>query len=274
MTAALLRQTRQAVSNFEYCYNGFHGIQQQRTLVVSFPGRKGNRPVGEHPEGRAAFLGNVLNKSNADILHVRSAYDGDYNLANINDDYHVLFDFLCDLKEQKKIERLVLFGYSLGCGPCLWLARRHIADELVLISPGTYTVETLSAIEDSRWKMDFDLFCDKQQTPIIPAYPRELSAKILQGTVIESGRESEPLLVKYLVGLFTQAKVEDVIGADHHIPRFWQDNGLLEGKVLETLRLSPSREVRNNFMNWYSVPDSFKGPIFQPASQEQDSAVA
>jgi hypothetical protein len=241
---------------FEYCYSaapekadGPKGTGE-KTLIVSFPGRKNNRPADISPDQSPTFLWKDLNSSDADVLFIRSVYEGDHNYANIHDDYDLLPGLLYNLRKQKGIDRLVLFGFSLGCGPCLWLARKNIADEVVLLSPGLYSVVTLNAVEDSRWQQDFDKFCATWSLPEIEPYPQDVPVKIIQGLNLEDDLLKERPLVYYLKLLMPQATVERVPGVGHHIPNFWKDQGILQTKIHDVLDIKTTNRVRDHKANW------------------------
>jgi pimeloyl-ACP methyl ester carboxylesterase len=252
---------------FEYCYCAAPKSADPKTLIVSFPGRKGNRQAQALADQSPAFLWDVLNNSNADILYIRSVYEGDYNLANMTDDYYLLPEFLYDLKEQHGIERLVLFGFSLGCELCLRLARKYVADEMVLISPSLCSVTTLNAAEGNRMQKDFDNFCNTWRLPEIEPYPQNIQVKILQGLNLEDDLLKERPFVYYLKLLIPQASVETVQGVGHHIVNFWRDQNVLQTRIFSLLGIMPTIHRRDYQAKWLKLADAFTGDKPADASQ-------
>jgi|GEM_PF-6937360 hypothetical protein len=255
------KESKARTPYLEYCY-----CEAQRagakTLIVSFPGRKGNRPAAVPADQCPPFLKGILDSSDADVLYVRSVYEGDYNLANITDDHYLLPEFLYDLREQRDIKRLVLFGFSLGCEPCIRLARKYVADEVILISPALCSVETLNAVEDNRLQKDFDKFCNTWNLPEIEPFPQNIRVKILQGLNLENDLLKERPLVYYLKLLIPQAIVEVVPGTGHHIINFWRDQGILKTKIHDLLGIEPTTPVENPRLKWTNLADAFTRDIF------------
>ncbi len=256
---------------FEYYYSAApEKAEGPKTLIVSFPGRKTNRLFGSSPDDSQTFLWNPLNNSDADILFVRSVYKNDPNLANITDDYDLLPGLLYDLRKRKGIDRLVLFGFSLGCAPCLWLARKHIADEAILLSPGLYSVVTLAAVEDEQWGKDFERYCNAKRLqtafqPEINMYPQDIRMKIIQGRHLENDILKERDLVEFLEILNPQAQVERIHDVGHHIPKFWRDQGqeVLQTEIHKILRVSASNCARDNqAQSWSKLSNAFEHSVF------------
>jgi pimeloyl-ACP methyl ester carboxylesterase len=252
-----VKHKKRATSYFEYCYRAAPESDDAKTLIVSFPGRKGNRQNHIPPDKSPAFLWDVLNGSNADVLFIRSVYEGDYNEANVTNDCDLLPEFLHDIREQHGIKRLVLFGFSLGCELCVRLAREYVADELVLLSPAIQSVTTLNAIENNQWQQDFEKFCSTWCLPQIEPYPQKMKVKIIQGLHLEEHLLKERPLVYYLKLLMPQATVETVSGAGHHIPNFWKDQKILQTKIHDLLGIKATALARNYPAEWSKVTDVF-----------------
>lgn len=245
-------------SYFEYRYSATPRDAGKKTLIVSFPGRKGNRLATSSPDDNSAFLWDVLNNSDADLLFIRSVYDGDSTKANITDDYDLLPGFLRDLREQNNIDRVVLFGFSLGCGPCLWLARKHVADDVVLVAPGAPALATLMAIDDLRWEYDFERFQSAGYPPQIEQYPDDIRVKIIHGLNLEADRLRENDIVRFLKTLVPQATVEGVQGVGHYIPYYWRDQGVLQSKVMDILEIKPKPQIQSKrkIGNWLRLDNA------------------
>ncbi len=246
----------------EYCYCPAAKSADEKTLIVSFPGRKGNRPAHISTDQHPAFLWNILNGCNADILYIRSVYEGDYNLANMTEDYYVLPEFLYDLKQQRQIKRLVLFGFSLGCELCLRLARKYVADEVILISPSIYSIATLDAVEDHRIQKDFEKFCNTWCLPEVEPYPENIRVKILQGQNLEGDLLKERPFVYYLKMLIPQATVETVQGVGHHIINFWRDQNVLQTEVRNLLGIKPVLKGEKLQARWQKLTDAYANGVF------------
>lgn len=266
-TIALTEQT----PYFEYCYSSSSRKSGEKTLIVSFPGRKTNRHIDTPSSESPAFLSRVLNNSDADVLFVRSAYKGDPNLANITEDYDLLPGLLHDLRKQNNIDRIVLFGFSLGCAPCLWLARKYVADDVVLLSPGLFSVVTLAAVEDNRWEQDFKQFYTKRKPPEIEQYSQDVQMKIIQGGDLEGHLHKERDLVEYIKTLNPSVTVKRIPGVGHHIPKFWKSQGdnaqgqeILEENIHAILGVEQAKLSRpQKKPNWLKLESTFL-PVLSP----------
>ncbi len=241
---------------FEHLCVDYKGGCANKTLIVSFPGRKCNRRA-DAPQDEKPFLWKQLIASNADVLFVRSVYDGDYNMANITRDYELLPNFLFNLKRSNRIDRLVVFGFSLGCGPCLWLARQSFVDEAVIISPGMYSLPTLMAMDDLRWQSDFEKV-RVGMAPSIKQYERSEKIKIIHGLDLEPDRLQEKDLIEYLKKLAPDAVLHGVSGVGHYVPQFWQDKGVLQTKLFDALGVGVGNmDCRNGLsQKWAAIDDT------------------
>ncbi len=224
---------------FEYYYHTRAESEGPRKLVVSFPGRLGLRLYEDHPHKHKPFLWDAFCRCNADVLLLRPVYEGLYLDAYITKDFGKLPAFLHTLRKQKNIEKTVLFGFSLGCAPVLWLSRQGVADEVILLAPGLPMLDGLRAMDDPRWSRDFGHFCDGKPLEM-SAFPANANMKIIYGSNYRYDRMRDGDMAHFLLKLAPHASVEIVDGAGHDVVRFWSKHGTLCENIYAMLGLTTS----------------------------------